>query len=148
MFLGLLVHNNEKEKYATGGRTPIKGDFRAVDKLRANKYGRPSRFAANGFIPNFVDPKTELSKLIYQFVESGRRFPEVAGMDISQNEQLRSRIDQIRLENSLADRSRLTLSLASDIEQQIGASTLISLLPSISSTVKSNLPPSDPFSSS
>ena len=38
--------------------------------------------AANGFIPNFVDPKTELSKLIYQFVDSGRRFPEVPGMDI------------------------------------------------------------------
>jgi TP901 family phage tail tape measure protein len=53
---GLLVHNNEKEKYATGGRTPIKGDFKAVDKIRANKYGRPLRFAAaNGFVPNFVN---------------------------------------------------------------------------------------------
>ena len=97
---------------------------------------------ARGFIPNFSDTRTQLSDLISQFIDSGRTFPEVPQLNTSQNEQLRSRIQQIRLAGDFS-RYRLIDSLSSDIESQVGTSTLNSLLPSLSSTVKSSLPPID-----
>ena len=95
---------------------------------------------ASGYVPNFSDTRAQLSNLISQFVDSGRRFPDVSQLSASQNELLRSRINEIRLSNGDSSRrSALINSLSSDIESRAGTSVVNSLLPSLSSTVKSNL---------
>jgi TP901 family phage tail tape measure protein len=112
-------------------------------KLAKSKKREARRSAAGGFIPNFSVGRAQLSNLISRFADSGERFPEIPLLNASQNEQLRSRIHQIRLAGGGSSRPNLIDSLASDIESQAGASTLSSLLPSLSSTVKSNLPSLD-----
>lgn len=103
--------------------------------------------AFGGFIPNFSAGRSQLSDLISQFANSARRFPDVPQLSTQQNELLRRRIQQIRLAGGSPSRPLLISSLASDIERQAGSLALNSLLPSLSSIVKSRLPSLDDIAS-